>query len=357
VRRLSAPILAAALLLGACGGSPAGDDGARSMLVEAVRNLQRSDGVTATLSLRSTTASLVALSGQGGDHLSAADARKILRSSISISTVKSGKGRDAAQVVVNVAGSEDLELRVVEDTLYVRAHLAGLFDALGKDPAEAAAYAREAQAAGVGFVQPLMEGRWLSLEGLDHAMGAGAATPTDRERKVVSELARSLEASTDVTSKGTGPEGTHLVATVSLREVVDGLREAAAGLGPGAPAAALPGQVPDEDVSVDLWVRDGRLTQVEIDLLRLRAVAEDDVPSGVTRLALRVALEDFSGAIEAPPEAVPVDLGDLFGVASASGQAAAPPSSAQLKELCEQLKGQPREVVDQFKDRCPELAR
>jgi hypothetical protein len=328
VRRVYAVIATLVVALVACGGSPASND-AEQTLAEALDALEGSDGVTLRFTLRSTPASLQTLARDDGNTLSGEDAQKILDSSLTVSSALNGGGSGSAQLVLNVAGSEDLELRTTKDTIYVRADVRSLLEAFGQDPALADRFVAQAGAAGFDFAVPLVLGEWLAITGFEELAGRTQSTPLPDQDKVLAEIARALEASTTVTSEGRDGAGEHLVADLSLRAFYDRLRAVAAELGPGVGPAILPDSVPDEDVRLDLWVDDGRLTQVEFDLLQLRAAGHAEIPQGVERLALRVEVSDFSGDVEAPAGAVPVDLseivGGMLGAASQAGGAAASP--------------------------------
>jgi hypothetical protein len=179
-------------------------------------------------------------------------------------------------------------------------------------------------------------------------------------------LVEALRQDTSVTSEGEEDPGTHLVASISLRDAYRSLQETAQGLGGAmAPGAALPAEsgVPEGDAFIDLWVRDGRLTQAEFDFLQVEDLGEAIIPAGVERLVLRMTFEDFSGEVTAPEGAVPVDLNQVmqgFLGAASGGQGASAPTPAGgggtgPSELCAQLEGQPREVREQFADQCPDL--
>lgn len=330
MRRLACSLAAAALVLSACGGSSSSNADPKATLNGALEQLQGSEGMTAAVTVQSTPESLQALAAEGGNQLSAQDAQKILGSLLTVSSNnEQDPAKAAGQVIVNVAGADAVELRMVEGTLYVRAEVRSLLETFGQDPAMADQLVQQAAASGLDFVDPLIRGEWVALQGLQQALGqAGVeSSPTGEQQKMVDELVRSLEESATVTSAGEEDEGTHLVVTVSLRDVVSDLRDATQGLAQGVPTdQALPAaeEVPDEDVRLDVWVSDGRLTQIEFDFLQLEDVADEEIPSEVTRLALRVELEEFSGQVEVPADAVPVDLQKLLqgafgGMAAAAG--------------------------------------
>jgi hypothetical protein len=323
-------VLVVVLVAVACGGPAADSRAPKALLSDALDDLKRSEGVTVDLSLRSTPESIVALASESGEPLDAGDAHRILDSSLRISSARTTEtGRGAAEIVLTVAGTEGLELRTVDGVLYVRADVRHLLETFGGEPGAAEELAQQAAASGLEFVGPLLEGRWLALEGFDRVMARVGAepTPTAEQQEVLDELAASLERSATVTSEGSDDAGEHLVASLSLREVYEDLRRLAEGLTPAPPGRLSSNtEVPEEEIEIDLWVDEGRLTQVEFDFLQLRAVGDVSIPDGVEELALRVGLADFSRAIAVPADAVPVDLREVvrgFLGRSAAGAGAA----------------------------------
>jgi hypothetical protein len=324
VRRLSLLLAVAALLVAACGGEQSPSADAQESLSGALEELRASKGLTVDLSLRSTPESLQALTAEDGGSIAAEDAQKVLDSSLRISSAMKARGvPGATEIVLTVAGREGLELRSVGKSLYVRADVRHLLESFGQDPAVAARFVQQAAASGLDFVGPLVDGRWIALEGFEEAMGhaGGQPAPTAEQKKVLDDLVASFERATTVTSEGSDDVGEHLVASVSLRDVYEDLEGIASELAPTTPGG-LPsaGEVPDERVRIDLWVTDGRLTQVEFDFLQLRDLGDAQIPEGVAELALRIRLEDFSGEVDVPADAVPVHLQEvmqsLFGMAA-----------------------------------------
>lgn len=328
MRRFLVTIIALALVGAACGeGSSGTSDDPQATLTSALENLEGSAGTTMQVSLQSTAESLQALASNGGEALSAEDAQKVLDSSVTISSnFEEDPAKAAAQLVVNVAGDDDLELRVLGHSFYVRADVRSLLETFGQDPAMADQLAQQAAMSGLGFVQPLIDGEWLEVKGLEEMMSQAGAqpTPTEEQRKVLSGLVESLEGATTVTSEGDDDVGEHLVASVRLRDAYEHLQKAVADLGQLPAAGGLPAtsEVPDETIEVDLWVDDGRLTQVEFDFLQLRDFEGAEIPEGVDEMAVRVALSEFSGQVDRPAGAVPVDLQQVFQGMLGAGAAA-----------------------------------
>ncbi len=322
MRRIFVAIVAASLLLAACNqGAEQAREDPKGTLVSALDALEEAEGLTVTMTLQSTTESLQALAADEGDDLAAADAEKILDSSITFAGRSADDPAEAqSEVSVNVAGNEDaVELRAVGKTLYARADVAGIMTAFGEDPGQLDAISQQATAQGFEFVRPALEGEWLSVQGIDQLakmFGGAVATPSAEQRRLVENFTEALKQSTQVSSEGEDDAGSHLVATLPLRESYQHFLELAEGIGQGFPTTQqFPpvSEVPDEEIRVDTWVQDDRLSQVEFDFLQLNDVVEgEDIPEGVEQLALRLTIDEFTDEVEAPEGATPVDVQQIL---------------------------------------------
>jgi hypothetical protein len=309
VRALRSIVAAACLVLAGCGGS-SGAGGPQETLDTALEHLREAPGITARVTLRSTPESLQALAADGSKSLSLEDARKILDSSLTVSGSNSDDPAEASsRIVVEAAGRNSLEVRVVDQTLYVQADVPYLLETFGQPPAAAQAFVQQATAAGLSFVGPFVEGRWIALQGFDRFMQqSGNETPSAEQKKALDDLLEALRSSASVTSAGEDPAGEHLVVRVNLRDVARHVADAAGALGQSVPTGGLaPEGVPDKEVALDLWVQDDSVSRIEFDLLQVPRLGDEEIPDGVEALTLRVDLSEFSGEVEVPGDAIPVD--------------------------------------------------
>src|SRR5688572_17839048 len=124
MKKLFALLIACFLVFTACSADVTAtnaDDDPEGALIEALRSLSEADSSTLAIRVASTTESLVALAQDSGDSLSEEDANKILTSSLVVSGAKAEDVTETnSQVLLNVAGSEVLEVRVVDNNLYLR---------------------------------------------------------------------------------------------------------------------------------------------------------------------------------------------------------------------------------------------
>ena len=372
MKKAGALLLASALLMGACAGGESESEDPKATLISAMETTGESEGLTFDLSLQSTRESLDALaSDDGGSGMEPEDAEKILSSSITMSTL--GSGEDGSfEMVVNVAGEDDFEMKAVDKVLYMRADVEGLVETFGGDPAQIDAGVQQAEAQGLTFVRPAAEGEWVSIEGLEEVaqqMTGQSPPPLPEQEKLIADLTESFENSASVTSEGQEDKGEHLIVTVPLRETYESFKEDLAQLGEQLPLAQFPDatEIPDEEVTLDVWVDDGRVTQILFDFLQLAKLSDDpeEIPEGVEEFAFLAAIDEFDDEIEAPEDAVAIDPQQIFGLlgsffmggmgSSGSASSSAPAGDVGAEFNCNDLKGAPPEVLAQFAEECPQL--
>jgi hypothetical protein len=368
IRKVTTLLCASLLVLTACGGSSGSSSGAENEFFKAIDNLKGS-GQTITLSLDSTVASLQALSQDSSTTLTSDTAQKILDSSFSISGNGASNPQDAqSQIVLTVAGSDDFEMRVVDQVIYIRADVHSLLSTFGQDPSKADAIAQKAAASGFSFVSSLVQGKWIALEGLSElAQSLGGASPsasTAQLGQIETQLLDAFKNAATVTKEGTDSVGDHLVASFPLRELASKLIDSLKTINPVAAQTAPDlSKVPDKDVKLDAWVKDGSLVQLEFDFLQINDLVSNDsdkLPAGMDKLALKVALAPFSGSVEAPSGAVQVNIQELLQsiigtTTGGSSSESSSSSSSGLAAFCKQVKQLPPAQQQQFKSQCPNL--
>ena len=357
--------LAVALFVFAsCADQGASGADSKESLIGALRSLLESEAMTQTMSVESDTDSLMAL-GEG--DIDEETAQKILDSSVVVSATQAENPEDATSlVVVNIAGSDDVELRFVEGDFYLRADVPNLMETFGQDPAQLDALSAQVQGQpGFEWVQPALAGEWLVIrDAIDLTEQLGATTVTgEQQKEVVNDLLRSVEQNATVSEEGEDDAGTHLQAALPMKQTLQDLVQS---LGPaaGASGAQLEEQlqdIPNEDLIIDFWVDDDRVTQLGVDITQfedLAAESGEEFPEGVDDLSLIIAFDEFDGEIEPVADAIEIDtqaiMQTLAGLMSGGAQSGGAPGGTGGFD-CSSLKGAPPEVIELYAEECPEL--
>lgn len=379
MKRLGAVATGLVLLLGGCAGAgPDAKENPKEALISAFEKLPEREGHEITLSLDATVESLQALgsSQPGGTGMSDDDAAKILESQIQVLT--KGKGPDAQiEMVATIAGEEDLTIKVVDQNLYLQADAEGLAQTFGADPAELEQAAKQADAQGLDFVRPALEGEWIAITGfqeLQEQLGGPSQEEMEQQQeRFIRDMTDAMRDTAEVEHVGDEDAGEHLAVTLPIRDLYSRMMEALqASLGPAGGLSPLPqaAEVPDESVVLDVWVEDDSVTQVAFDLTQVEDLEGDrGSTSDGGRAILLIELEEFTEDVQPPDDAVEVEaqrLFELFGSMMMPGAGGAggmpggtggmPGGTGTTGEFdCTQLEGAPPAVLEQFADECPEL--
>ena len=362
MRKTLAALAISLLVLSGCAGETGSGEDAKATLVDALRNLMETEAVTQTISVESDVDSLVAV-GEGA--ISEDVAAKILEASLTASGTQAEDPKDASSVVVlEIGGSQDLEMRFVTGDLFVRADVASLLETFGQDPGRLDPIAKQAKAQkGFDWVDEALAGEWVVVRdaiGLTQQMG-GTTANAEHQKKIINDRLESVENNATVTSEGDEDAGEHLTAALPMRETLQDLMQS---LGPAAGIAGGMQQslseIPEGDVVIDFWVADGALSQFSVDVTQFEDMAggsDEKFPEGVEELTIVVELDEFEGTVEPVAGAAEIDTAALTQALSglltgAAGMGSAP---AGANFDCSMLKGAPPEVVELYAKECPEL--
>ncbi len=361
MRRVTSVLAVLFLLLAACGGS----QDPKQRLVDAVRRLSEGEGVSMIISLESNVRSLQALAREEGDQLEAENARRILDSSLELSSKNAQNPRDAAgEISLHLAGNDDaVQLKFIGDSLFLRADVARVLEALGEDARAAQRLTQQAAASGLPFLSAALNGEWLRLDGVNALaaqLGGPQAQqrPDAQQRRTIEEFAETLQQNARVEEGNEDGPGDHLVTTINLRQFYRSVLDLARRLGQRVPGAAFPSatEIPNETIELDSWVDDDSLRRVEFDFLQLEKLEDEQVPEGVDELTLRVEVEEFTDEVSRPGRAVEVDPQALLALFAAT-QLGEQEGSRQTASVCRRLKNASPEVKRQFVEECPQFAR
>jgi hypothetical protein len=315
----------------ACAGGDAGvEDDPEGALRGALEELADYDGVELLVRFSADDATRAQMLREG--DLTDEEVDLLLTANLLIRAAGEDDEDGAAAFLLTVDDEALAELRVLPDLeLYLRLDLDRLLD-LVDDPA-----ARQdlddlvAQAELIGLrdvAEAARRGEWIRVTGLEQLLNLFGATPPrsddvdeDEDDDLAEELSqasvRFLDTDVEVTYVGSDDVGERVRATTTgaaLRRFLDDLSRIAASSDAfgGANPQDLGGRfddIPDDaTVSLDAWISGGRLTQLALDL---SGFDEDDQLEG--ELLLVIGIDEFTGSVEAPDEAVDVDLFGLIG--------------------------------------------
>lgn len=375
-RRLTAFVLAGALLAGACsdgggGGEEQAAENPEQAFTDALDAFAEYEGVTFETSIEADPADLA-------EQDTPQDAAEAIVNSSLIVSAKGSTLEDAqAEIRLNLDGNEDaVAFRVVGTSIYARAEVREMVEAFGGDMAMIDTAVDQASAMGLDFVQAAVDGEWVGVENLDDlAQQFGLPVPTaepEQAAALQAKLAEILASNADVTSEGTDDVGAHLVLMIPLRDTVSDLMDALQSLA-GAPAGTLPAgaleEIPATDVPVDVWVSDGRLVQIEIDVVAIAEAVGEDTADGPDEFVVRMEIDEFTDEIEAPDDFEAIDVQEIIQGLTGSafgGTDVAPPADASggrgpvvvpsLGLACSDLAGVPPEQIKTFLEASGEAA-
>ena len=317
MRKLFVWLVVPALLLGACSNEPSAEEDPTGALVSAFEKTGEADAQTVTISVQSTPESLVALSE--GD-LTPELAETILGSSLTFSGTKSEDPEEqSALVSLSIPDTDGFELLVDGTDLYIRADVRGIVELAGQDPAQIDAFLETPQAQQAPFIEAAANGEFIKIEGADQLAAQAGADPgalTEQQAKLLEEFGKAIEEEASVTSEGSDDVGEHLVASIPLRTLYQKFTEFAGELGTPLPPGSLPpeSEVPEGDFTMDVWINDGEVVQLELDIVALGEEFEGEIPEGVEDFRIRIGLSSEAEDVSPPDDAVTVTGEELMGL-------------------------------------------
>jgi hypothetical protein len=224
------------------------------------------------------------------------------------------------------------ELRYVDKKLYARADVAGLAKLFGGSPEEIDQTVQAvASQEGLEFVAAAAAGKWLqadftTLKGTFEDLikgfqgsnggslpGSEGATPTDSEYTAIRDaFDKALNEDVSFEKLESDSVGDHYVAKMtSLRgfyaKVLPVIQQYMNRF-PSPERFPNADFIPDKPGSVDVWVKDGRASRIELDMAQFSPAP----PAGAGRVAIRLDIDREVPALAAPSDAVTVDLAALF---------------------------------------------
>lgn len=388
---------------------------AKDQVTNALANFDTAKSATFTMKLAGTPADVEAIAKAEGEPLSASERKalaQVLAGDVVVSIAapegktlgdlsKSATGTAAPQdlqsllgdpqalgalleqqgssaIAVNLGGASLAEVRSIDGLIYVRADAKKILTLAGEDPA-----AVDRQLDGLPpSLAPLakaVNNEWVSIDlvkaataakegGLLEALPTPTATPSIDAAKVqrlIASLKAAYQQKATISELGeAGERGTGYRLSAPAKQVAQAVSDdliAIAGKGSEAQIRKGINGLPDQNVALDLWVKDDRLTAVALDITQFL-----DKPANGKKLSLDVGINVDSGEVTAPTGATEFDvkafldevplgaMGGLGGAAGAGagagdGSAGAAPgeiSDAQMKELKKQTGLSEKEIEE-----------
>lgn len=328
-----------ALLLTGCGGSSSGDSSnlsARQELSKGVSALGNSDKLTADLKVAVTKGQLLALnSGQPKDQqitgrvaglIAGTDIVVVLRTpdgkTLSQAT-KAGANKKPLEVSMkaDVDNTDVFDVRQVAGALYLRADVKKILSLAGSGAPDIATLKAQVPQQ-LGFAQAALDGKWVSISAADlkkltTQLGGGSAQqPNEGQREqFLLQLNKIVNSDVTVRRVDTGDSGDHLLASGNARMLVGDLVKAVQSIAPGNPAVAAfdPTKVPNKNVALDAYVKDGTLSALSLDLTQF-ASGQDAKDLAGKHLPIRVDFTQDAATIQKPDGATPVNVTALLGI-------------------------------------------
>lgn len=301
-------------------------------------SLLDASSLTATLKLDTDPATLVALSGAhpGATPLSTERAAAITGGSLVLAARTGGSfaqpsGTDGAFALTLNAGGTPHLVQVVVDgtTLYARAAVVPLLRLVGGADAQQVTPLLSSAVVPpqLAFLKSAVAGDWLTLNVSDAQRLLGASGPAaapsagpNRAAALLASLGKVFRDDVTVTRAATDPTlGDHLVLSGNARTVGTDLLAAVKAISGASTllGAVTPSSLPDKQIRVDEYVKDGVVSALRIDLTQLLD-AQQATAAGGRPVVLELDLTP-SATITVPTQAVAVDPAALSGLARLLG--------------------------------------
>jgi hypothetical protein len=229
-----------------------------------------------------------------------------------------------------------VEIRYVRGTLYGRADVRRLAERFGGDLAGIDKTLQDAKATGFGFLDTAADGGWLAhdldpiVSFLQGMMGNGAFEDAFEDgagfalsdlrpealQDVVDSFSEIYGNDVDVTKgKADGP-GDHYILSAAARDLYEGLKPTLEGMPFLADSLEdLPGggEIPEERLSADVWIKGGKITRMEFNLSQIAGAV--GLPEGldVPRITLRLDIDRSPARVGAPENVTELDVFELIG--------------------------------------------
>lgn len=329
--RVVAVATAGLLLAGAAAcGTNASSKPPKDELTTGIDGLGSSKALTFTLKIDATAAQLQQFATAMGDKLDPKVAALLAGADIKAQikgdkALKDYKPNDSSappsfDLSGDLDGSPVVDLRTVDKVLYIRADVQKILTIAQKPQLMQELQARAATLP--PFVQAAAAGKWVSFpadqaKALAGQLGASAtATPNaEQSRKFLEQLKAIISRDVTVKRLSTGGEkGDHLQMSASTRALASDLMNAVTSFVPGSGALGSqldPTKVQERTVTLDAYVKNGKLSEMSLDLAQFASGADAAKVQG-QHLPVTMRFDDTASDISKPADATPIDLSQLL---------------------------------------------
>ena len=306
--------LATALTVSACGGGgssakPGGDP--KAAVTSAFQAVGQSHGVSLRASLDSSPEDLKKISAAQPQQLGADEQKALLDGAVATTlTARDGatlaQGGNAYAVSAQLAGRSVIDVVAKDGVLYLKTDAKTLLGRFGFQMSDARNLIQGADPVITTPGNALLDGKWVSADlarsGLPKDFGATLPNPAQQQRLLVS-LEAAFEAKAKVTAAG--PAGAYQV-TAPARPIAEAVQDdlvALAGKDLATDVRQEIKDIPPGDVTFDVFLRDGQLNRITLDLVPFL-----DHPVKDAKLTLTLDVDPDPEPVRAPSGAVEIDV-------------------------------------------------
>jgi hypothetical protein len=350
-----------AVAIGVTGCGAAKQLSAKQQVSEALSSFDDASSAGFTVSLDTTVADVAAISSAQGDPMSASDRStlaKVLAGDVVVD-IQAPDGKTFADLAkadtgsksqsdltsllgdpaalgallkkqgafstsVRLSGASLVDLRSVDGVIYARADVKKILTLAGQNPDQL-----DQQLAGLPpALAPLAKaakGEWVSLDLVKAAQAAknqgllknlptpvpSASVDPAKVQKLITDLKAAYQQKATITELGErAGKGTGYRLAAPARQVAQAVSAdlvALVGESSGAQVQKAIAQIPDKTFSLDLWVKDDKLSAVSLDLTQFL-----EKPAPGKKLALNIAVDVNGGKVSAPTGATEIDVKSLL---------------------------------------------
>ncbi|MEV4741625.1 hypothetical protein [Streptomyces sp. NPDC049555] len=334
--------------------NPLGDDGPgpAAKVKNAFTKLGQQHAMTATVHLDATADQIyTAMSGKKDFARGDADMLAGLQLTYGVSTDKALKditGRDDDSINASVAITRNghqplLEARSAANKLYARADLKDLGDLARQadkhdgndtDMATLEQMARHADElpASMNNVKAALKGGWFTLDPDDFPDDGDSPTAeldAKEQKKVLDALSKAIASNANFKDAGKAGGADHVKATIpakkTAQEITDTLKPLSKQLGDRFTRLSRDVRdVPEQDVTVDVAIRDGMVSGLTLDLAQFDHKIKGELP-------LVVDLNGNAGKVDVPADAKPLTPADIMAAAMFTYRDQAPAATGHAR--------------------------